>query len=44
MFFLSLPWFLKAYTLVSIETCDSKLTNYRNVFLSFYRNIVHENV
>jgi len=31
-------------TLVGKETCDSKLTNYRNVFLSFYRNIVCKNI
>jgi len=31
-------------TLVGIETCDSKLTNYRNVFLSFYLTIEHKNV
>jgi hypothetical protein len=36
--------FFSELTLVVIETCDSKLTNYCDVFLSFYRNIVRKNV
>jgi hypothetical protein len=43
IFFWAYLGFLKL-TLVGIETWDSKLKNYLNIFLSFYRNIVRENV